>query len=104
MTKTPIPEPFFVQEAREHAAVPAWKRLADDVEGAAHTFAWAAEELIELLDRFSREDNIPEDVKEAAEDVGLEVRAVAAGIERRLLEFQQAVAAEDDDGGSPSAA
>jgi hypothetical protein len=75
-----------------HADVPAWKDLADDVEDAASSFSEAVEELTELLDRFEWEDDVPEDVQEAADDVSTAVYGIAAG----LKDFRAAVDNADD--------
>jgi hypothetical protein len=77
---------------------PAWKGLADDVESEVDRFLGATEDLTQLLDQFEWEDDVPDEVQEAASDASLAVYAAAADVQRRLREFRAAVdGAEDQD-------
>jgi hypothetical protein len=78
-----------------HPDVLAWKELADGVEDAAGPFSDAVEELTELLDQFDWEEDVPEEVKEAAEATCLAVYQATADVERRLRKLHETVTDAD---------
>jgi hypothetical protein len=75
--------------------VPAWKELIVDVEIYAGSFWREAEELVERLDRFEWEDDVPEEVQEAATEASLAIWAGLMDAQRRLSELYWAVNAAD---------
>jgi hypothetical protein len=74
---------------------PAWKGLADDVEDAVDPLLEAAEKLTELFDRFEWEDDVPDEVQEAADDATIAIYAAVADVQRWLRKFRAAVEAAD---------
>lgn len=95
MTDTSTRPTHLAAEPRDRAVrddIPAWKHLADDIEEAESSFSSAVQDLTDLLDRFEWQDDVPEGVAEAAEDLGLAVYGAAADVDRRLDRLREAVA------------
>jgi hypothetical protein len=75
--------------------VPAWRELLEVVECAADRFSSAVDELTDALNQFEWEDDVPDDVREAADDASTEVYSIVADVERKLRALR--VAVEDAD-------
>jgi predicted nucleic acid-binding Zn-ribbon protein len=78
-------------EPRSAADVPAWRELLEEVEYAADRLSNVVEELTEALDRFEGEDDVPDEVREAANDASTEVYSIVADVERKVRALRAAV-------------
>jgi hypothetical protein len=71
--------------------VPAWRELLEEVEWAADHLSNVVEELTDALGRFEWEDDVPDEVREAADDARIEAFSVSADVERKLRALRVAV-------------